>query len=1185
MNPYVIVKDMQKCLFFAVLMLVAAACHATDVFFDLTEVPGFGAFPATNRQITVQQQTPFAGNVIFLPLTGADGRTTNLNSGTGLYNCSIKAPPSVINFQIYVTATNLGSVDALTIPATGSASTYPAGSVAWSIFASDQRYQLSGTTLSNTFYPLYSNPSNYINNTTLLSSSNGIMAIVNANGGTNGLATTNFVLSQGYVTATVTNGLATTNYVNSVAAAAGITNGLATTNFVLAQGYVTSTITNGFATIQLVNTNGVNLTNYAGEIGLNVTNGYMAMSNTVRAAGIASNGVVVANTAALVSHYLITNSGTSYGQALYGAILDGTPALPTTLPDGGFLYWDTTTNALVIDPYFQLYILKQVNLNGKPLLNFQMGGAAVTNAVSIAVSATNAPDGNRIASLVQSTNAGLQTALWATNPIPTWIQTQGTSSTNFAMVLSNAVYQASTNAPSSQSAKNSTNGLPSGAFTVVGNAAIGNTNTMTVLLATNAYFVRTATNITQTVPANSLATNQELVVSYSQSPVFSTVEYQWQLDGTMTSTPYRLVYGDVSFGNKFTNIVAINGVTYVYNLSLSPDASYHSTMDGSMVVSNLSAVALSGNGNSIAFTRTLTDVSGPMLSTNGTFIVPTYNAGSLTNGVLLTNGLAVYSDMTNRLSSTNWLFVARINTNSINGTNFTMTISNVVYQASTNATASQSAYNSTNSIGISSGLMAFTQTNYWTSQIQLASSSNSIVNLAYSITNFLLDTSFGLSNSFSFGSSSPALRSIAIGDTNVLGCDVASPSYYNSILEGSWNTNYGGNYSTIINGIYNQVNSQPYELIGNGSGNFSHGFAATIINGTGNVISDAYSNGRNLIGNGDANKITSSSAYLATILNGQSNTNNGVASSILGGTGNYTVNGIGAIVSGKNNSIDGSSGGVIIGGQFNNSIGSDYLVAYGQYNSITSSIGSVVLGSANGVNSGMDFNYINEGSIVIGFSNKLLRVGNVKTINAVAIGTSAVVSNSYSTVFSDGTAFTSKVDNQFIIHSANGVGINTNNAGTNGLAVQGNVDALGFTIKGTPVPTTNLIASVNAKINANTNYLFVVGAGTSAVNGTNIWSGVGNGSWTNISGASAVSNSAAGVFTIYTSGIASYAASYPTGPWAVTGGAASAPTTTYRSIDYEGITTNIQMVVLQSGSTNYQTLYFTNGLLKAVTTP
>jgi hypothetical protein len=64
---------------------------------------------------------------------------------------------------------------------------------------------------------------------------------------TNGLATTNYVTSQNYVTASVTNGLATVGYVN-----------------VATNGFVTASVTNGLATIGYANLG----TNFVGTNGL-----------------------------------------------------------------------------------------------------------------------------------------------------------------------------------------------------------------------------------------------------------------------------------------------------------------------------------------------------------------------------------------------------------------------------------------------------------------------------------------------------------------------------------------------------------------------------------------------------------------------------------------------------------------------------------------------------------------------------------------------------------------------------------------------------------------------------------------------------------------------------------------------------------------------------------------------------
>lgn len=66
---------------------------------------------------------------------------------------------------------------------------------------------------------------------------------------TNGLASTNWVVAQGYVTTTVTNGLATTNWVTAQGfLLPAATNDLASTNWVVAQAYVTASITNGMVT-------------------------------------------------------------------------------------------------------------------------------------------------------------------------------------------------------------------------------------------------------------------------------------------------------------------------------------------------------------------------------------------------------------------------------------------------------------------------------------------------------------------------------------------------------------------------------------------------------------------------------------------------------------------------------------------------------------------------------------------------------------------------------------------------------------------------------------------------------------------------------------------------------------------------------------------------------------------------
>ncbi len=90
----------------------------------------------------------------------------------------------------------------------------------------------------------------------------------------------------------------------------------------------------------------------------------------------------------------------------------------------------------------------------------------------------------------------------------------------------------------------------------------------------------------------------------------------------------------------------------------------------------------------------------------------------------------------------------------------------------------------------------------------------------------------------------------------------------------------------------------------------------------------------------------------------------------------------------------------------------------------------------------------------------------------------AVNDNTY--VWSDGEPFSSATNNQFLIQSANGVGINTNDAGNNALRVNGNVDASGFSINGNPIGNSANSYLVN-KNGYGTNETFF---GTNQISGT-----------------------------------------------------------------------------------------------------
>lgn len=174
---------------------------ASNIQFLLTD-PQFGISQTTNALITLQPvNIGNQGNIQVLPISNS-GRTdstgqytfTNLNGGSiqGFYFWTIAIYNSSkrVTGSMWVSSTNLGTVSESFIDNVNGAPTYPAGTWAWSMIASDLRYQQNGTNALNQFYPLFGNPSNYVQNATLLAASN---AIVSMTPNTNGFATTNYV--------------------------------------------------------------------------------------------------------------------------------------------------------------------------------------------------------------------------------------------------------------------------------------------------------------------------------------------------------------------------------------------------------------------------------------------------------------------------------------------------------------------------------------------------------------------------------------------------------------------------------------------------------------------------------------------------------------------------------------------------------------------------------------------------------------------------------------------------------------------------------------------------------------------------------------------------------------------------------------------------------------------------------
>ena len=227
----------------------------------------------------------------------------------------------------------------------------------------------------------------------------------------------------------------------------------------------------------------------------------------------------------------------------------------------------------------------------------------------------------------------------------------------------------------------------------------------------------------------------------------------------------------------------------------------------------------------------------------------------------------------------------------------------------------------------------------------------------------------------------------------------------------------------------------------NGNTNLSSALNSAYVAGTNNLI--ASNANAAFIGSGLRNEVQSGSEF-ATIPGGRDNRifTNTIAGSIGGGrqntvsgsyaliTGGYSNQASGtyaAILGGSENSITGQRT-IILGGHRNTAAGFYGAALGGQSNSVSASYGLTLGGLANNVSAAAT------GGVAAGH-------------NATASHRGVFVWASYDT---NGSAFSSTGTNQFLIRAAGGVGINTNNPGTNALSVRGSASISGnLTVSGT----------------------------------------------------------------------------------------------------------------------------------------
>lgn len=337
----------------------------------------------------------------------------------------------------------------------------------------------------------------------------------------------------------------------------------------------------------------------------------------------------------------------------------------------------------------------------------------------------------------------------------------------------------------------------------------------------------------------------------------------------------------------------------------------------------------------------------------------------------------------------------------------------------------------------------------------LGSTNQATVNFSVWNTNTMslqtnLNVSIGNSNSIS----------VYVKNASVFGTSNSISAYQSLIsLPATWDTDIGA-WNQIISGAFNvAIGSGNIITYDGGSANFDYAFGAT------NLI-EGFPGGANTANfdstlNGMFN--TNDSLEFGIIGNGIFNTVDSYRfEAILDGSANYVHSSYGLILNGNAISIGTSANG-----------GSDY--------------STVLNGTSDtiGVSSPYSFIGVASGSTISGGQYAFIPYGAGNAINgsyAAAIGANITIGHNHTTIINDGNPVASGANNELVFSFANGVGINTNNPGTNALRVAGNIDTtVGLTVNG--VPYYLVISNANAA-NLTVSNLTVNG---NLLLGSNVW--------------------------------------------------------------------------------------------------
>jgi hypothetical protein len=273
----------------------------------------------------------------------------------------------------------------------------------------------------------------------------------------------------------------------------------------------------------------------------------------------------------------------------------------------------------------------------------------------------------------------------------------------------------------------------------------------------------------------------------------------------------------------------------------------------------------------------------------------------------------------------------------------------------------------------------------------------------------------------------------------------------------------------------------------------------------------------------------------SSILGGQANSlgTNTVRSAIAGGFSNL-ITGIASadftnasdsfIGAGLSNKVYAKRG-FIGAGQQNTAIGTNAAVVAGVYNA--------AYGNNSFIGGGV-FNQISLGasnSVALGASNIITDNG----YHSFVIGKGISQSYPHSFVWSDGesTPFSGTGTNQFLINTAGGVGINTNNPSGQALKVIGTTASDNYTVKDLSLLT------------ATTNVIRVAGAGSASANGTYTWAGAAH--YTNSASAELrLTNNTAGNWQLKSNTVVLYSSTAQVAAtWILQSGALAVPTSVY----------------------------------------